>query len=141
MTIDREKVGNTGNTGESLTAGGNIGTRDFGAVSYEYYIGTYEVTNDQYAEFLNAVTTNDNDILYNTNMNSNARGGITRSGSAGSYTYAVKPNMGDKPVNYVFPSDAARFANWMHNGQPTTGVQDSTTTGTRSTPTARSGSV
>jgi formylglycine-generating enzyme required for sulfatase activity len=129
VTIDRVLVGNTGNTGEALTAGGNltVGHPVFGAVSYEYWVGTYEVSNAQYAEFLNAVAKNDSN-LYNTNMNSNARGGITRSGSAGSYTYSVKSNMGDKPVNYVFASDAARFANWLHNGQPTTGVQTNTTT-------------
>jgi formylglycine-generating enzyme required for sulfatase activity len=129
VTIDRVLVGNTGNTGEALTAGGNLtaGHPVFGAVSYEYYIGTYEVTNDQYAEFLNAVAKSTSE-LYNPSMGTDPRGGITQSGSSGSFTYAVKSNMGDKPVNFVVGSDAARFANWMHNGQPTTGVQDDTTT-------------
>src|SRR5690606_33394606 len=39
------------------------------------------------------------------------------SGSPGSYTYATKPNMGNKPVNYVSFFDAMRFTNWLHNGQ------------------------
>jgi MYXO-CTERM domain-containing protein len=86
-------------------------------VSYEYRLGTYEVTNSQYAAFLNAVAASDPNGLYNTAMGSDARGGITRSGSAGSYTYAVKANMGDKPVNYVSWFDAARMSNWMTNGQ------------------------
>lgn len=49
-------------------------------------------------------------------MSSDARGGITRSGAPGSYTYSVKTNMGDKPVNYVSWFDAARVANWLTNG-------------------------
>ena len=35
--------------------------------------------------------------------------------------------MGDKPVNFVSWLDAARYANWLHNGKPT-GIQDPTTT-------------
>ena len=54
--------------------------------------------------------------LYNANMGIDARGGITRSGSSGSFTYAVKTNMGDKPVIYVSWFDAARVANWYQNG-------------------------
>jgi hypothetical protein len=33
----------------------------------------------------------------------------------------------NKPVNYVPFLDSLRFANWLHNGQPT-GAQDNTTT-------------
>ena len=33
----------------------------------------------------------------------------------------------DRPVNYVSFWDAARFANWLHNGQPT-GAQGAGTT-------------
>jgi sulfatase modifying factor 1 len=39
----------------------------------------------------------------------------------------VAPDWADRPVNYVSWGDAARFANWLHNGQPT-GPQDLTTT-------------
>ena len=77
----------------------------------------YEFTNQQYTDFLNSVAATDTYSLYNANMGSSARGGITRSGSSGSYTYAVKTNMGDKPVNYVSWFDAARVANWLQNGQ------------------------
>jgi formylglycine-generating enzyme required for sulfatase activity len=49
-------------------------------------------------------------------MGSNARGGITQSGASGSYTYAAKPNMGDKPVLFVSWFDAARVSNWLVNG-------------------------
>lgn len=54
--------------------------------------------------------------LYNANMGTNARGGITQTGSSGGYTYAVRTSMGDKPVNYVTWFSAARMANWLHNG-------------------------
>jgi formylglycine-generating enzyme required for sulfatase activity len=108
VTIPTVPVGNAGNTAD---------TTSYGAVSYDYRIATTEVTNAQYAAFLNAKAASDPLALYNTGMDSDARGGITRSGVSGSYTYTTKTNMGDKPVNYVSWYDAIRFANWLHNGQ------------------------
>src|SRR5690242_8831399 len=52
-----------------------------GAVSYEYNIGKYEVTNAQYVQFLNAKAAADPVGLYNPAMGTDARGGIIRSGS------------------------------------------------------------
>ncbi|MCC6641925.1 MAG: SUMF1/EgtB/PvdO family nonheme iron enzyme [Deltaproteobacteria bacterium] len=93
-----------------------------------YRIGKYEVTNAQYAEFLNKVAATDTNALYNTKMDSDATvGGITRSGVSGSYSYSVKPGFASKPVTYVSFWDAARFSNWLQNGQPT-GLQTSLTT-------------
>ena len=89
----------------------------YGGVNYEYVIAQYLVTNCEYVEFLNAVASTDTYNLYNTDMGSDARGGITRSGSSGSYTYSVKTNMGNKPVNYVSWFDCARYCNWLHNGK------------------------
>jgi formylglycine-generating enzyme required for sulfatase activity len=86
-------------------------------VAYSYDIGKYEVTNTQYMAFLNAVAATDTFSLYNTNMGSSQFGGITRSGSSGSYTYATKSGFENKPVNYVSFWDATRFANWLNNGQ------------------------
>jgi hypothetical protein len=55
--------------------------------------------------------------VYNADMGSNARGGISfTSGAASGSKYAVKTNMGDKPVNYVSWFDAARVSNWYQNG-------------------------
>ena len=76
----------------------------------------YEFTNQQYADFLNSVAATNTYSLYSTSMETAARGGITRSGAPGSYTYAVKTNMGDKPVNLVSWFDAARVSNWLMNG-------------------------
>jgi formylglycine-generating enzyme required for sulfatase activity len=55
------------------------------------------------------------------------QGGIKRSGTSGSYTYSLRPHMGNKPVTFVSYFDAVRFVNWLHNGQPT-GEQDLGTT-------------
>jgi formylglycine-generating enzyme required for sulfatase activity len=85
------------------------------------------VTNAQYAAFLNSVAATDTHDLYDPNMGSDARGGISRGGAAGRHTYVTKANMADKPVNFVTFWDAARFANWLTNGQPTGPQGDGTT--------------
>jgi len=108
ITIPTVTVGNVGNAADTST---------YGAVAYSYDIGKYEVTNTQYMAFLNAVAATDTFSLYNTNMGSSLFGGITRSGSSGSYTYATKSGFENKPVNYVSFWDATRFANWLNNGQ------------------------
>ena len=51
----------------------------FGAVADTYRISKHEVTNDQYAEFLNNVAASDPNDLFNANMD------ITQSGSSGSF--------------------------------------------------------
>jgi len=98
-----------------------------GSVSYVYDIASTGVTLNQYTEFLNAVAKTDSYGLYNTNMATDLNvAGIARVGENGSYTYTVIGS-GLRPVTYVSWFDAARFANWMANGQRT-GVQDGTTT-------------
>lgn len=133
LTMDLVTVGNPGNAVDP--ADGSIldpGIQNFGSVAYTYGIGTYEVQNIQYAEFLNSVAASADPYgLYNAGMGTDARGGITRSGSIGAYTYAVKDNMGEKPVNYVSFYDAVRFVNWLENGQPP-GAQSAGTTETGS---------
>jgi len=103
-------------------------TNGRGAVATSFQIMKYEFTNDQYTEFLNAVAKTDTYSLYNPLMGTNTRGGITQNGTSGNYTYTVRSNMGDKPVNYMTWFNAARVANWMVNGQPTTGLQNTGTT-------------
>ncbi len=125
ITIPTVPVGDPGNAADTRAFTG------FGAVTYTYRIGTYEVTTGQYATFLNAVARTDTYGLYNAAMavTSPAVGGcgITRTGSSGSFTYAVDPAFANRPVNYVSFWDALRFANWLHNAQPI-GPQNTSTT-------------
>jgi formylglycine-generating enzyme required for sulfatase activity len=107
ITIDWVTVSDPGNAADDTT---------YGAVADEFQIMKFEFTNSQYTEFLNSVAATDTYSLYNTNMGSDPRGGITRSGSPGTYSYLAKTNMGDKPVNYVSWFDAARVSNWLMNG-------------------------
>ncbi len=137
VDIDTVTVGNPGNAGElSGSAAGDYGPdRICGAVDYVYEIGKYEVTAGQYTEFLNAVAASDPYGLYNPEMDGDREGcQITRNGSSGNYTYdfsgrpaGTPADWENRPVNYISWGDAARFANWVHNGQPT-GLQGPTTT-------------
>jgi sulfatase modifying factor 1 len=123
VVIDTVTMGNPGNAADTRYA-----TPGYGRVAYEYNIGKYEVTAGQYKEFLNAVAATDTYGLYNTSMSRTDYGsGIMRSGSSGNYAYSVDANFINRPVNYVSWGNAARFANWLHNGQPT-GSQGLTTT-------------
>lgn len=97
-------------------AGNDADTTGYGAVAYEYRIGKYEVTNAQYANFLNAVAKTDTHGLYNTGMNHH---GIARNGNSGSYGYSVTAGFENRPVVYVSWFDSARFTNWLGNGQGT----------------------
>jgi len=129
--LETVTVRNPGNTGE--VSGSGDTQRTCGAVDYNYSIGKYEVTAKQYTDFLNKVAQTDTYGLYDSNMSSNAQGcKIQQSGTSGSYTYSVANNSMDgyyanRPVNYVSFWDACRFANWLHNGQPT-GLQVAETT-------------
>jgi formylglycine-generating enzyme required for sulfatase activity len=123
-------VGNGGNPGElsGAGAGGSGPDRVCGAVDYPYRIGRFEVTAGQYIQFLNAVAATDAYGLYDTRMSTHFLGcGITCSGSPGAYTYDVVPERETRPVNYIDWGDAARFCNWLTNGQPT-GLQGPATT-------------
>lgn len=119
-------------------AGNVADTNGYGAVDHPYAIGTYEVTISQYAAFLNAVAATDLYGLYNENMGLEPNvAGIAQDGVPGAYAYAVigpsgtapagANSPGNRPVSYVSWFRAARFANWMSNGQPT-GPQGAATT-------------
>jgi formylglycine-generating enzyme required for sulfatase activity len=112
-----------------------------GSVAHEYAISKYEVTNTQYAEFLNAKAAADPLALYHTNMNASSNGGITRSGVSGSYGYSVKAGMESMPINYVSFWDATRFANWLHNGQGSGDTETGAYTLLGGTPTPSNGAT
>ncbi|MEI6034640.1 MAG: SUMF1/EgtB/PvdO family nonheme iron enzyme [Verrucomicrobiae bacterium] len=126
ISIEMAIVGNAGNRADQ-----NYGYGAFGSVGYDFAIGKYEVTNFQYAAFLTAVASvEDTYSLFpateNPSQPNNVKNiahsltrGITQSGIAGSYSYAVSANMENKPANFMTWFSAARFVNWMANGQPT----------------------
>ena len=123
ITIETVPVGNAGNEADPTTG--------YGAVGYDYGIGKYEVTLNQYTAFLNAVGADDTYGLYHTRMATEiAIMGIARSGASGSYSYSVIGS-GNRPVTLVSWYDSARFVNWLHNGQPV-GLQTAGTTETGS---------
>lgn len=111
VTFEWATVGNAGNAGDA--AGGT----NLGAVGYTYNISKHEVTNGQYVEFLSAKAATDPLGFYHTDMNDTVFGGIVRSGSSGSYTYAAKAGRANSPVNFTTYYDSVRFVNWLHNGQ------------------------
>lgn len=118
--VEMVQVGNPGNA---------PGTTGFGAVTDEYWMGILEITNRQYTDFLNAIAASDPNGLFETSMENNPRGGIVRVGAPGSYTYAPKDKMADKPVNFVSFWSVCRYSNWLHNGLPN-GDQNALTTET-----------
>ncbi len=89
VTIDTVFVGDAGNAAANTTNASSWGSNyGFGAVNYDYRIGTNLVTNQQYTTFLNAVdSTGANSFgLWNSSMGSSSRGGISfdSAASAGS---------------------------------------------------------
>jgi formylglycine-generating enzyme len=123
VTINLVPVGNAGNAADDT---------GYGAVSYNYSIGKYEITAGQYTEFLNAVAATDTYGLFSEVMDYNAYPNyygcnIQRTGTSGSYRYSVEEVWANRPVNYISWGDAARFCNWLSNGQPR-GNQDLATT-------------
>jgi formylglycine-generating enzyme len=121
ITIDTVPVGNLGNPNDPAT--GNLS----GRVSYAYNIGKYDVTVGQYTAFLNAVAATDTYGLYNASMATDLNvAGIAQTITANGFTYSVIGSA-NHPITYASWGDAARFANWLQNGQPT-GAQNLSTT-------------
>jgi formylglycine-generating enzyme required for sulfatase activity len=117
--MDWVTIGNPGNTPDYQP---NPDGDFYGDVAYVYRISKYEVTNAQYAEFLNAKAASDPLGLYNANMGSGF-GGITQTGSSGGYAYSAIAGRESMPVNFVSFYDTIRFANWLNNGQGNGGTE------------------
>jgi formylglycine-generating enzyme required for sulfatase activity len=123
VTIDYTTVGNPGNSAN---------TNGWGAVSNVFEIAKTETSNSQYAEFLNAVdaTGSNPNGVYNASMGSDALGGISfNSGAPNGSKYSLKAgapagapggtSYAQMPVLFTTWFSAARFANWLENGQQT----------------------
>jgi formylglycine-generating enzyme required for sulfatase activity len=119
VTVDYATVGNPGNAANSSTS--------WGAVSDVFKISKYETTNAQYVEFLNKVDaagTNPNGV-YNSQLGTDPLGGITfNSAAASGSKYSVKAGTApsgvaftNMPVLFTTWFSAARFVNWIQNGE------------------------
>jgi sulfatase modifying factor 1 len=113
IAIDTVPVGNIRNAPDTAIMIFDEST-GYGAVAHRYRIGTTEVTNAQYASFLNAKAANDSLQLYHSQMSFR---GIVRAGSTGNYSYSTVAGKENLPVGTVSWFDAVRFTNWLHNGQ------------------------
>ncbi len=113
-------------------AGNPADENGHGAVAENFQIGKNDIKASEYCQFLNAVASKSDPYgLYNDKMSSNLNvASITRKTEVdGSFTYSTKMSANDLPIAYVSWFSAARFCNWMHNGQPI-GNEDATTTET-----------
>jgi len=120
VSLQTVAIGDPGNAA-AVVNGASVGS-----VAGAYRIGKYEVTIAEYVSFLNAVATRGDganaaviESLYDARMLSDGTiAGISRNGSgtaAVPYAYFVVGD-GTKPISYVTWFNAARFANWVHNG-------------------------
>jgi hypothetical protein len=91
-----------------------------------YSISKYETTIGQYTAFLNAVAKSDPHGLYDPALGDrDTIRGISRSGTDGNYVYYAKnvsqfsggKTSASLPITFVGFHEAARFVNWLHNGQ------------------------
>jgi sulfatase modifying factor 1 len=134
VVIQWSPVRNAGNSNDPLTG--------VGAINYTYNIGKYDVTNSQYAEFLNAkdpMGVNALD-LYSNGMSNAVLGGINFSNSnADGAKYTLIAGDENHPVTYVTWYDTLRFANWMNNGQGTGNTETGAYTLFGGTPTPSNG--
>jgi formylglycine-generating enzyme len=114
VTIQWSPVGNPGNAASAI---------GYGAVGYSYNIGTYDVTVNQYTEFLNS---NDPTGANALGLYPNVEGDINynAAGLPGS-KYSAIAGDGLLPQTFVNWFSAIRFANWINNGQ----IPGSTETG------------
>lgn len=124
LFIETVLVNAPGNPADPMTG--------YGAVNAAFKISKSELTLEQYAAFLNAIAAVPkhpaiSDLWATEMMSEKEDPGplISRSGSGTAqdpYRYAIAPSTlwgphaGKRPVAWVTWFDAARFANWMHNG-------------------------
>ncbi len=111
-------VGDAGNASDT-----RYNPSGYGAVAQPYGMGQFEVTAGQYAQFLNATAASDTYGLYDPAMGDTSGSAvgcdIQRTGNPGSYSYSVASDWADRPVNFITWGNAARFCNWLTNGQRT----------------------
>jgi len=129
-------VGNPGNAADTTVM--TDGSTGYGSVPYRYQMGKYDVTVGQYCQFLNAVAQTDTYGLCNGGMTQSSPYQtyptirIAQNGSPGGYSYSVAGSYSQAancPIYFPSWGSAARFCNWLQNGQPT-GLEGNGTTET-----------
>ena len=140
VTFDWATVGNANNAADTLTmtkvngSQPGDGTSGYGSVAYDYSIAKRDVTNAQYVEFLNKVDpSGTSTTLYLANMSDAVIGGVSypaysggidkNLGAAAGSRYSVKSGQDNFPVVQINWSRAARFVNWLANGQGSGGTE------------------
>jgi formylglycine-generating enzyme required for sulfatase activity len=140
VTFDWALIGNPGNASDTLSmtkpngSSPGDGTSGYGSVGYTYSIATRNVTNSQYVEFLNKVDpSGTNGLLFINNMTDMQIGGVSypaytgginkNPAAAAGSRYSVKSGQENLPVVQINWSRAARFVNWMANGQGAGGTE------------------
>jgi formylglycine-generating enzyme required for sulfatase activity len=113
VTIDWASVGNAGNAPDTAVMFTD-GTTGYGAVDYNFRISKYEITIDQYVEFLNA-----KDPTGTNELGLDAPALITFDSAAPDGSkYGVRPGgYNNFPVPNMSWFNAVRFTNWLNNGQ------------------------
>ena len=126
-------AGTAGAAGIPMVAVGNPGNpadveTSYGSVAYDFAIARTETTVADYVRFLNSVARYVPDgAAYDhlRNLWQNVMGKtkvigkqIIREGTAGDYSYHAAPGAASLPIANVNWVSAARFVNWLSNGQP-----------------------
>jgi hypothetical protein len=120
VVMDWASIGYAGNAGDPLDPSLGVPPTPitFGAVNYNYQISKYDVTNNQYVEFLNDKDPTGANTLGLYTAPSRGFGGIAFDPTAASGDkYSSIAGRGTMPVNYVGVYSALRFTNWLNNGQ------------------------
>jgi sulfatase modifying factor 1 len=108
VNIDYVPVGDPGNAADPLTGRGTVG--------YGYKIGKYDVTVNQYVEFLNTKDPSGANLLHLWNSKMVDSIGFN-AGNADGSKYTSVFGKQNHPVNMVTWYDTLRYANWLNNGQ------------------------
>lgn len=118
VTMAWSPVGNPGNTADSADGDSFApGIQHLGSVPYSYRIATYDVTNRQYAEFLNTKDPSGANALRLWNGQMVGSGITFNSGNLPGSKYVLTAANQNHPVTNVTWYSAIRFANWLNNGQ------------------------
>lgn len=111
VTIDWTTVGDPGNPVDPLN-------NRYGRVDDVYNMSKYEVTNAQYTEFLNAKDpAGTNSLSLYVFITGSTKSIDLNSTAAPGSKYAVIAGKENKPVAFISWLSAARFVNWLNNGQ------------------------